>query len=158
MIGLFAGAVMMGSVFIFPVDAAPKAITPELESHFQLANRWNLEISDEDADLLYRICYHEAGNQSDAGIQAVAEVVLNRVASSDFPNTVAGVLFSPGQFCSEQELRKTPTTERIKEIVNKLIWGENEYVLSPYAMYFQTKPTGDKSEIKLGDHYFRRKY
>ena len=46
----------------------------------------------------------------------------------------------------------------IEEIVNKLVWGECDYVLSPYAMYFQTTPTGDKSEIKLDDHYFRRNY
>ena len=115
-------------------------------------------LSDDDIDLLYRICYHEAHNQSDNGVQAVAEVVLNRVSSNKFPNTVKGVLFAPRQFCSEKELRNTPSSERIEEIVNKLVWGESEYVLSPYAMYFQTTPTGDKSEIKLGDHYFRRNY
>lgn len=158
MIGLLTGVMMMGSTFVFPLDATPALPQVELESHFKNSNRWNLEVSDEDIDLLYRICYHEANNQSDAGIQAIAEVVLNRVASSNFPNTVAGVLFAPGQFCSEQELRNTPTTDRIKEIVNKLIWGESEYVLSPHAMYFKTTPTGHKDEIKLGDHYFRRTY
>ena len=161
MLGFLAGAAMLGNTFVFPIDASPKAPINnviELESHFINSNRWGLELSDDDIDLLYRICYHEANNQSDNGVQAVAEVVLNRVSSNKFPNTVKGVLFAPRQFCSEKELRKTPSSERIEEIVNKLVWGESEYVLSPYAMYFQTTPTGSQDEIQIGQHYFRRKY
>lgn len=157
MIGLLTGVMLMGSVYTFPIDATPAA-APELESHFEGSNRWGLELSDDDIDLLYRICYHEANSESDEGVQAVAEVVLNRVASEDFPDTVPKVLFAPGQFCGEQELRNTPTTERIEEIVNKLVWGESEYVLSPYAMYFQRGATGHKDEITLGHHRFRRYY
>ncbi len=40
--------------------------------------------------------YFEAGNKGEAGRRAVAHVILNRVASSGFPNTVCGVI-SEGQ-------------------------------------------------------------
>ena len=40
----------------------------------------------------------EAANQGDAGRLAVGSVVMNRVASSKFPNTVSGVVYASGQF------------------------------------------------------------
>lgn len=44
------------------------------------------------------IIYCEAGNQSYAGKMAVGCVVMNRVKSSRFPNTILKVLKQPGQF------------------------------------------------------------
>ena len=49
-----------------------------------------------DRDSLYwlaRIVYAEAGSESYTGQAAVANVILNRVRSSRFPNTVYGVIF-----------------------------------------------------------------
>ncbi|WP_235506473.1 cell wall hydrolase [Altererythrobacter sp. Root672] len=37
--------------------------------------------------------YYEAANEPDAGQRAVAQVVLNRVAHPNYPNTVCGVVF-----------------------------------------------------------------
>ncbi|WP_066483267.1 MULTISPECIES: cell wall hydrolase [unclassified Sphingomonas] len=42
--------------------------------------------------------YFEARSESQSGQLAVAEVILNRVDSPRFPNTVCGVLKQPGQF------------------------------------------------------------
>ena len=41
--------------------------------------------------------YYEAASESDAGQQAVAQVVLNRVAHSAWPNSVCGVVFQGSQ-------------------------------------------------------------
>lgn len=41
--------------------------------------------------------YHEAKNQSFAGMVAVGNVVMNRVASPKFPNTVCGVIKQGGE-------------------------------------------------------------
>lgn len=48
--------------------------------------------------LMSSIIYCEAGNQPYAGKLAVGIVVMNRKASSDFPNTVKGVIYDPYQF------------------------------------------------------------
>lgn len=48
--------------------------------------------------LLAALIYCEANNQSYTGKVAVGSVVMNRVASSQFPNTITGVIFQNGQF------------------------------------------------------------
>lgn len=160
MVGLAVGLALASRVIYFHVDARPKSMFQqiELESHFVDSNRWGLELSDNDIEWIYRIVEHEAGNQKADGKRAVAEVVLNRVYSNKFPNTVEGVLFSPGQFCSREELEKMNPSESTQEVVNQVIWGEGDYVLSMHALYFKNTPKGSKDEVKIGDHYFRRKY
>lgn len=55
-----------------------------------------------DIDLLAAIIYCEARGESYEGQLAVASVVMNRVQSSYFPNTVAGVIYQEGQFTPVQ--------------------------------------------------------
>ena len=52
----------------------------------------------DDLNLLAAIIYCEAGNQSREGKVAVGAVVLNRVASSSFPNSIHDVVYQSGQF------------------------------------------------------------
>lgn len=52
----------------------------------------------DEEQLLAAVVYCEAGNQSYEGQLAVANVVINRVKSSLFPNTIKEVIFAPGQF------------------------------------------------------------
>lgn len=51
-------------------------------------------------EILCRIVQAEAGGEDAAGKEMVAEVILNRVSSPKFPDTVAGVVFqeSGGQY------------------------------------------------------------
>lgn len=51
-----------------------------------------------DLNLLSRLVYGEARGEEYIGQVAVAAVVLNRVKSSKFPNTVAGVIYQRGAF------------------------------------------------------------
>lgn len=54
-----------------------------------------------DQDILYwlsRIIHSESGTQSMLGKLAVGNVVMNRLASPGFPNTIKGVLFQKNQF------------------------------------------------------------
>jgi spore germination cell wall hydrolase CwlJ-like protein len=44
-------------------------------------------------DCLTQAVYYEAGNQSEDGMRAVAQVVLNRVRHPSWPNTVCGVVY-----------------------------------------------------------------
>ena len=52
----------------------------------------------DDVSLLSHIIYAEAGNQPIAGKIGVGDVVMNRVASDRFPDTVKDVIYAPGQF------------------------------------------------------------
>lgn len=54
--------------------------------------------SKEDLKLLSCIIWCEAGNQSRAGKIAVGCVVMNRVKSKTFPNTIRGVIYQRSQF------------------------------------------------------------
>lgn len=51
-----------------------------------------------DLRLMSSIIYSEAGNQSYAGKKAVGIVVMNRVRSNLFPNSVSNVIYQAGQF------------------------------------------------------------
>ena len=54
--------------------------------------------SNSDLYLLAKCVYAEARGESYVGQVAVAAVILNRVESPDFPNTVAGVIYQPWAF------------------------------------------------------------
>ncbi len=51
-----------------------------------------------DVYLLAKVVYGESRGESYTGKVAVAAVVLNRVESSSFPNTIAGVVYQNGAF------------------------------------------------------------
>jgi len=66
---------------------------------------WNpqngVTLSSEESDAVYwlsRIISAESRGESLEGQVAVGNVVLNRVSSPDFPNTIYGVIFEPDQF------------------------------------------------------------
>ena len=53
---------------------------------------------EDDLYILSHLIYGEAGGESDECQLAVGSVVLNRVESSSFPNSIEGVVFAPGQY------------------------------------------------------------
>lgn len=54
--------------------------------------------SSSDLNLLSRLVYGEARGEPYTGQVAVAAVVLNRVKSSSFPNSISGVIYQKGAF------------------------------------------------------------
>ena len=66
--------------------------------------------------LLGKCIYAEARGESYVGKVAVGAVILNRVASADFPNTIAGVIYQPGAFTavSDGQINLSPDTESLK--------------------------------------------
>ncbi|MGO4376180.1 cell wall hydrolase, partial [Paenibacillus sp. MCAF20] len=57
-----------------------------------------VSVNQKELDLLARIIYAESRGEPYKGQIAVGAVVMNRVAASDFPNTVQGVIEQPGAF------------------------------------------------------------
>lgn len=62
------------------------------------SNSSNGSYSSQDLYLLARVVYGEARGEPYLGQVAVAAVVLNRVKSSQFPNTISGVVYQPWAF------------------------------------------------------------
>ena len=67
-------------------------------------------VTSSDLNLLARVVYGEARGEEYVGQVAVAAVVLNRVASPSFPNTIAGVVYQAGAFdcVSDGQINLTP--------------------------------------------------
>lgn len=95
-----------------------------------------------DADTLYwlsHIINAESGNQPLRGKIAVGNVVMNRVASSIFPNNVYDVIYQRNQFTPVQNgsIKLTPNTESV--IAAKLVLdgantaGNSLYFVNPKA-------------------------
>ena len=70
----------------------------------------NATNSSSDLNLLARLVYAEARGEPYTGQVAVASVVLNRVKSSSFPNSVAGVIYQSGAFSvvNDGQINLTP--------------------------------------------------
>ncbi len=76
----------------------------------------NNSTSNSDLNLLARLVYGEARGEPYTGQVAVAAVVLNRVESSKFPNSIAGVIYQPGAFdvVSDGQINMAPDATAIK--------------------------------------------
>ncbi|MDO4572868.1 MAG: spore cortex-lytic enzyme, partial [Clostridia bacterium] len=69
-----------------------------------------------DTYLLARCVYGEARGETYKGQVAVAAVILNRVKSSSFPNSIAGVIYQPGAFSvvSDGQINLSPDDTALK--------------------------------------------
>lgn len=64
----------------------------------QTENRGAVPVGASDEELLAALIQCEAGNQPYEGQLAVGAVVMNRVRSGGYPNTISGVIYASGQF------------------------------------------------------------
>ena len=80
-------------------------------------------------NLLARLVYGEARGEPYTGQVAVAAVVLNRVKSSSFPNTIAGVIYQKGAFdvVSDGQINLEPNSTAIKAAQDALNGWDPSY-------------------------------
>lgn len=73
-------------------------------------------VTSSDHRLLAKLVYAEARGEPYKGQVAVAAVVLNRVRSSKFPNTISGVIYQKNQFSvvSNGSINRTPNSSAIR--------------------------------------------
>lgn len=115
--------------------------------------------STSDKDLLARLIYGEARGESYTGQVAVGAVVLNRVKSSSFPNTVSGVIYQKGAFSviNDGQINLTPN----KTAYNAASDALNGWDPSGGALYYYNPATATSSWIwsrpvitQIGNHVF----
>lgn len=146
--------------YIAPVQTMPEP-TPAAEvvaESPEPVNRYaGLNISDEDVYILACLVYHEARGESFEGQVAVIEVVLNRMLSDYFPDTVEEVIFQ--KYGDVWQFSPAPylyTVEPGKEqylAVHTAI-EEREHILSEETVYFSTAPYNESLDKIIGNHYF----
>ena len=112
-----------------------------------------------DLNLLARLVYGEARGEPYTGQVAVAAVVLNRVKSSSFPNTVAGVIYQSGAFdvVSDGQINLTPDSTAKKAAQDALNGWDPSYGA---IYYFNPKTATNKwiwsrpATVTIGNHRF----
>jgi N-acetylmuramoyl-L-alanine amidase len=79
-------------------------------------------VTDNDLKLMANAVYGESRGEPYTGQVAVAAVILNRVKSSSFPNTISGVIFQPGAFTavSDGQIWLTPNASAKKAVLDAL--------------------------------------
>lgn len=103
-------------------------------------------ISDEQVDLVARTAYGEARGEGRAGMQAVAEVVKNRLESPHFPDTIDEVVKQPFQFSSWNK------SDKNREKLLSVTENDEQFRTAREVTYDVFKC--DHSEITGGaDHY-----
>lgn len=117
--------------------------------------------SSSDLNLLSRLVYAEARGEPYTGQVAVASVVLNRVKSSSFPNSVAGVIYQPGAFSvvSDGQINLAPNSTAKKAAQDAINGWDPTYG----AIYYFNPNTATSSwiwsrplTVVIGNHRFCR--
>ena len=96
----------------------------------------DLPVSMEEYEMLCKIVTTEANTEDMEGQMLIANVVMNRVKSDIFPDSVADVILSPGQFDPVENgvFYATEPTDEAREAVIRALSGEDA---SQGALYFQ---------------------
>ena len=112
-----------------------------------------------DVYLLARVVHGEARGEPYLGKVAVAAVVLNRVSSASFPNTIAGVVYQANAFTavSDGQINLTPDSESIRAARDAM----NGWDPTGGALYYYNPAIATSSWIYsrkvvavIGKHYF----
>lgn len=115
--------------------------------------------SERDLQLMANAVYGEARGEPYEGQVAVAAVILNRLESPDFPNTISEIIFQPGAFTAvaDGQIWLTPN-ERAKQAV---IDAMNGWDPSENALFYFNPNTATSSWIwtraqikQIGEHIF----
>jgi N-acetylmuramoyl-L-alanine amidase len=117
--------------------------------------------SQSDINLMANAVYGEARGEPYIGQVAVAAVILNRIQSPLFPDTVAGVIFQPGAFTAVQDgqIWLTPNQQAKQAVLDAL----NGWDPTNGALYYFNPDKATSAWIwsrpqigKIGKHIFTK--
>jgi N-acetylmuramoyl-L-alanine amidase len=120
---------------------------------------WNNGYTHDELMLLARVVYAEADGEPYVGKVAVAAVVLNRVRSPLFPDTIEGVVYEPWQFSCVRNwmFNSYPSQDSIRAAEDALAGWDPTYGALYYFNYhivsnswLWAKPLA----VTLGNHRF----
>ena len=118
-------------------------------------------LSSADIELLAKCVYAEARGEPYTGQVAVAAVVLNRVKSASFPNTISGVIYQPYAFTSvnDGQIKLTPNQNAYNAAKDAMNGWDPTYG----CLYYYNPATATSKWIwsrtvvvKIGKHNFAK--
>lgn len=116
-----------------------------------------VSFGDGDRYLLANLIYCEAGGESYSGQVAVGSVVMNRVLSSVYPDTVTGVIYQSGQFSPVASgrlalaLAEGRATASCYQAADEVMGGTTNV---GNCVYFRTPVEGIEPKYRIGGHIF----
>lgn len=119
-----------------------------------LVNEDAIFLDEESTEILCRIVEAEAGSEDEKGRMLIANVVMNRVESSRFPNTVKGVVFQRGggvyQFSpvANGSYYRVKISDETRAAVEKVLQGQDE---SQGALYFVNRRAANAGNMRWFD-------
>ena len=113
----------------------------------------------DDVTLLAALCQYEAGTNYENCL-AVANVVLNRVRSSSYPDTIRGVIYQKGQFGTvtsgalNRFLSSGPNSTCVKAAKAALAGSNNIGSRVQFRAVWATDPSSHSNSVVIGDNCF----
>lgn len=115
-----------------------------------------MELSQEDMDLIAKLVCAEGESEPFEGQQGIAEVILNRMAADNFPDTAEGVIYAEGQFLAADHLYLAEPTHTQYEAVERAFYGP--YALEGDVVFFSQYAVNDNVFTTIGSHVFCRQW
>lgn len=157
--GFEEGDILLGydGGWIFDVSAMPDDPFLYVEEKPDGASRYpEVMLTWEEQKLLAKLIWLEARGESPEGQQAVAEVVLNRLVSGEFGDTLSQVIYGEGQFRTTPFLEDAQCWQAQYDAIDRAL--EGPYILPMDVMYFATYPENDNVWGEIGGHIFCYSY
>lgn len=124
---------------------------PMIELEPEAASRYP-DITESERDMIAALVYLEARGECIEGQQAVAEVVLNRVLSEYFPDTIEKVIYQENQFTPAQYIAITVPTQTQYDVVDAAMSGNS--ILPLEVIYFSTSAQNSRVWGAIENHVF----
>lgn len=134
---------------------APEETAEQQEEAEEPQSRYR-EITEDERELIARVIYLEARGEPTEGQQAVAEVILNRVAADNFPGSVEDVIYQEGQFSTASAIPEAAPGEAQYAAVDAAMYGDP--VLPMNVVYFSREGENDDVWGTIGEHVFCYQY
>ena len=107
-------------------------------------------LSESDYNTLLRIVQAESGGCDITGKILVANVILNRVDSDEFPNSIHGVVYQKSQFSPviDGSINRCKVSDETREAVERALNGEDP---SEGALYFMNRSKSAPKNVRWFD-------
>lgn len=143
--------------WVFDKSQMPEdPVIVEPEPYADTPRYGDLALSEADMTLIAKLICAEGESEPFDGQQAIAEVILNRLSSEQFPSTVRNIIYAEGQFEGAQHMYQAEPTYTQYKAIERALYGP--YILPEDVVFFAKFAVNDKVWGKIGVHTFCYSY
>ena len=154
--GFSASQILQGysGAWIYDPGQMPQQVPVYEEARLDrsVSNFPSIQLTPEERQLLASVIWVEARGESLEGQQAVAEVVFNRMLSSQFSDTLNDVIYGKEQFRSVPYLKDAQPQQAQYQAIDRALYGQR--ILPSGVVYFARMPSRDAIWGEIGHHVF----